>query len=68
MKLDGYCLKNQSGAAEYSPGMNLTLSLNCDSLPRSLLKGDKVWLYVFPDLKADYWLMMDINIPGISLE
>ena len=66
VKLDGHCIQGQSQGGEYGPGANLTLMLTCSSLPRQLVEGDKVWMYVFDDLKADYWLMMDIAIPGIS--
>jgi len=66
VKLDGHCIQGQSQAGDYGLGSNLTLMLSCNSLPRELVKGDKVWMYVFSDLKADYWLMMSIAIPGFS--
>ena len=61
------CLSGQPQPAIYEQGANLTLSMSCNSLPRELRKGDKLWAFVFGDHdNPDFWLMFNIPIEGFS--
>ena len=62
-------MQGQSQGGEYGVGANITLHFVCNKLPRELVKGDKIWMYVFADQKnPDFWLMMNIPILGFSSE
>ena len=63
VKLEDGCMQGQSQGGEYGSGANITVHFVCNRLPRDLVKGDKIWMYVFADSKnPDFWLMLNIPI------
>lgn len=57
------CVSGQPTETVLHGGANMTLSINCQRLPRELKKGDKLWIYVFSDQdNPDNWLMYNIPI------
>lgn len=61
------CMSGQPQAGEFGIGENITLHVVCNQLSKPLIRGEKLWVFVFSDSdNPDNWLMFTIPIQGYS--